>query len=70
MPNPHPVPYTQAKHKENCGCPACRRRQGLQKTLITLRLDSSLVKMMKDYSEQKGQTLTASVEEAFRKLFP
>jgi len=54
-------------HKENCTCPACRKRQGKEKKMVSLRIDPAIWGQAQQRATKQGITLTSLVEGAIKK---
>lgn len=68
MANPHPVPYSQANHKPECKCPACRKKTGKEKKRLNLVIEPDLESWLRAEAERQGRTVTFIIEQGIRKL--
>ncbi|MGV8124927.1 MAG: ribbon-helix-helix protein, CopG family [Candidatus Xenobiia bacterium LiM19] len=67
MANPHPVPYSKAKHKRGCPCPACKGKQGLID--VGWSLSADIVRQLRETAEKEGRSQRHIIEEALLKYF-
>jgi len=70
MANPNPVPYSQATHKPDCRCPACRKRTGREKKRLGVLLEPELEEWLRIESDRTGETMTEIIERGIRMMKP
>lgn len=65
MSNPHPK---QSPHKDDCKCPACRKKTGRLKKELHLFIEPELENWLRNEAVSQKKTVTAIIERGIKKL--